>query len=339
MAPPTVSRRSRRAAVEGVGGGLCSLSAVASTVADMDEMRCAAVVLTALELVPGEPSDLTSVLRLSIDRQALLGPGNLPTGSSSDERGLSPLGQYLTKAIDPARVESWAEVIDRGSRECRYRPVVIGDPAYPARLAEARDAPPVLFRSIEPEWPADAQPDIDPDGPSVGIIGGRDAEAWVLEDTNLVAAAAAAQGYRVVSGLASGVDTAAHTATLEAGGLTTAVLGTGIDHVYPFENTDLARRIVGHGVLVSQFAPPAPRTGTTFLRRNCVIAALSDASVIMDGRARSGSRHEVEQAVRYGKPVLMWAPALSREEWAHELVEAGQASFVDSVEAVLAALP
>lgn len=313
------------------------MSAGTPTVADMDEMRCAAVVLTALELVPGEPSDLTSALRSQADRQALLGPGH------GDEIGtygpLSPLGKYLVEAIDPGRVESWVEVIERGSRECRYRPVIAGDPGYPVRLARVWDAPPVLFRSIDPEWPTDAQPDIDPDGPTIGIIGGRDAGRLVLDATELVAASVATHGYRVVSGLAAGVDTAAHAAAIAAGGMTTAVLGTGIDHVYPAENIELARRIVARGVLVSQFAPPAPRTGTTFLRRNSVIAALSDANLVMDGRDRSGSRHEIEQSVRYGKQVLMWAPALHREEWATALVDSGQATFVDSMEAVLAALP
>lgn len=312
---------------------------VASTVADMDEMRCAAVVLTALELVPGEPSDLTAMLHSAEDRQALLGPGNQLTEHGGDHDRLSPLAQYLTERVDPARVERWAEIIERGARECRYRPVIVGDPAYPARLAETWDAPPVLFRSIDSEWPADAQPDIDPEGSSVAIVGGRETEAWVLEDTRLIATALARRGCRVVSGLAAGVDTAAHEATIDAGGITTAVLGTGIDHVFPAENRDLAHRITSQGVLVSQFAPPAPRTGTTFLRRNCVIAALSDLSVIMDGRDRSGSRHEVEQAIRYGKPVLMWAAALRGEAWANQLAETGHASFVDSVEDVLAALP
>lgn len=311
---------------------------VISTVADMDEMRCAAVVLTALELVPGEPSDLTVTLRSAEDRQALLGPGNLLTEHGGDHDRLRPLAQYLIERVDPARVERWAEIIERGARECRYRPVIVEDPAYPARLAETWDAPPVLFRSIDSEWPADAQPDIDPEGRSVAIVGSRETEAWVLEDTRLVAAAVAQQGCRVVSGLAAGVDTAAHEATIDAGGMTTAVLGTGIDHVFPEENRDLAHRITSHGALVSQFAPPAPRTGTTFLRRNCVIAALSDVSVIMDGRDRSGSRHEVEQAIRYGKRVLMWAPALRQETWANQLTETGQATFVDSVEAVVAAL-
>jgi DNA processing protein len=303
----------------------------------MDEMLSAAVVLTALELLPGEPSDLTALLRSEVDRRALLGPG-YPDASQS-AGGLSPLAEYLVRVVDPSRVEAWVEVIERGSRECRYRPLIVGDRGYPRRLDRIWDAPPLLFRSIDAGWPAGAQPDVDPEGPTVGIIGGREVSTSVLHATEAVAAAVATQGYRVVSGLASGVDTAAHAATLKVGGLTTAVLGTGIDHVFPTENAALARTIAGQGVLVSQFAPPAPRTGTTFLRRNCVIAALSDVSLIMNGRARSGSRHEVEQAVRYDRPVLMWAPALHREAWATALLDTGEASFVDSVEAVLAALP
>jgi DNA processing protein len=302
----------------------------------MDDIRSAAVVLTALELLPGEPSDLTNLLRSEVDRRALLGPGYPEVRQSAG--GLSPLAEHLVRAVDPSRVEAWVEVIERGARECRYQPLIVGERGYPGRLDRIWDAPPVLFRSIDAGWPSDAQPDVDPEGPTVGIVGGRDVSSSVLHATEAVAAAVATEGCRVVSGLAAGVDTAAHAATLEAGGLTTAVLGTGIDHVFPDENRTLARAIAGQGVLVSQFAPLAPRTGTTFLRRNCVIAALSDASLIMDGRARSGSRHEIEQAVRYGRPVLMWAPALHREAWATALANASEASFVDSVEAVLAAL-
>lgn len=295
------------------------------------------MVLTALELLPGEPWDLTGVLRSERDRQALVGPWHPDAGHR--DCGLLPLTEYLVRAVDPERVEAWVEVIERGSRESRYRPLIVGERGYPPRLTRVWDAPPLLFRSIDTEWPTDAQPDVDPEISTVGIIGGREVSATVLRATESVAATVALLGHRVVSGLAAGVDTAAHAATLENGGMTTAVLGTGIDHVFPAQNAALARAIVGHGVLISQFAPPAPRTGTTFLRRNCVIAALSDVSLIMDGRARSGSRHEIEQALRYDKPVLLWAPALHREEWATTLVDAGHASFVDSVGAVIEALP
>ncbi len=114
-------------------------------------------------------------------------------------------------------------------------------------------------------------------------------------------------------------------------------MGTGIDRVFPpEENIDLAEQIRESGTVLSQFAPSAPRTGTTFLRRNSVIAALTDVSLVMDGRERSGSRHEIEQAIAFGRSALMWAPSLASEDWAQDLANRGLASFVSSVEQVVA---
>jgi DNA processing protein len=160
----------------------------------------------------------------------------------------------------------------------------------------------------------------------------------VLTVTRELAATVAAAGAVVVSGLAAGVDGAAHRGALDAAGQTVAVMGTGITHIYPEQNTGLAEEIRRHGVLLSQFAPDAPRTKTTFLRRNHVIAGLSDVSVVMAGQHRSGSRHEVEQAIEYGRPVLMWAPTLAGEQWAQQLVTNGSATFVSSSKEVLTAL-
>jgi DNA processing protein len=143
---------------------------------------------------------------------------------------------------------------------------------------------------------------------------------------------------RVVSGLAAGVDTAAHEGSLEVDAITTTVMGTGVDHVFPAANEGLAEQIARRGVVLSQFPPPMPRTRTTFLRRNCVIAALSDASLVMDAEERSGSRHELEQAIRYGRPVFLWRPALARAQWAQMLERARLATFVESAEEVLAGL-
>lgn len=314
-----------------------------------------AVVLAALELTPGEPSDLTALLRDSDQRRALLdhlgahagARASSPATSQHDAEdrasALTPLASYLAAALDTSRVEHWFKILENGANQGAYAPVLVGDDNYPHRLAHVWDAPPVLFHSLPPTHTLHRRQTthgvpVDPQTPSVAIVGGRDADEGVLAATYLVAAAVADAGIRVVSGLASGVDTAAHIGALSVGGLTTAVLGTGIGHVYPTENRQLAADVRRNGVLVSQFAPPAPRTGTTFLRRNAVIAGLSDVSLIMDGRARSGSRHEVDQAIGYERPVLLWAPALARERWATVMAESGWASYVESVDDVLAHL-
>jgi DNA processing protein len=307
----------------------------------MDETRTAAVVLAALEQVPGEPADLTRILRDPYERQFLLGVDHHVDGWSSEElrpfdsaEAPSELVQFLVDSLDNGRIEHWAKVIERGVRDDRYRCHVAGDQGYPARLNYVWDAPPIVFTS----WASFAS------GPAgaraaLAVVGGRETSRGVLEATHQVAFHVSEQGVDVVSGLAAGVDTAAHLAALAAGGPTIAVLGTGIERVFPEENTELAARISERGTMLSQFVPNAPRTGTTFLRRNSVIAAISDASLIMDGRARSGSRHEIEQAIRYSKPVLMWRPALGAADWARRLESAGVATYVESPEEVLQFLP
>lgn len=318
----------------------------------METIRAVSVALAALEQVPGDPSDLSAVLRDPVDRRALLGARRSAPRESDDPSdghgwteasARSALGQHLVEHLDQGRVEAWLKVVERGVRDARFQPILIGWDEYPVRLREIWDAPPILFRGLPDDGGGSTRsqhlPPTDDAGElALAIVGGRDTTEHVLAATSSVAQTVAAMGVRVISGLAAGVDTAAHEGALSAGGTTTAVMGTGIELVFPSENAVLARRIARHGVLLSQFPPRSPRTGTTFLRRNCVIAALSDASLVMDGRAQSGSRHEAEQAVRYGKPVFFWRDALEREQWAQEMVGEHVALFVDSPESLLANL-
>lgn len=312
--------------------------------ASMDEMRTAGVILAALELAPAEPSDVTALLLDASDRCALLGrhadndrlvQDDL---TSAGHRGVSPLARYLADHIDQGRIEHWTKVVDRGASEGRYRPLPVTDPAYPVRLREAWNAPPLLFCSVTaPSYATQGKSSERLElgralssQPSLAVIGSRETCCQVLESTGRVAADLAAAGVAIVSGLAAGVDAAAHRGALTACGYTVAVMGTGIDLVFPESNRDLANEIQQAGTLVSQFAPPAPRTRTSFLLRNHVIAAMSDASLVMDGDERSGSRYEVEQALDYGRPVFAWAPALAYRPWVQELVEKRGVQLVES---------
>lgn len=287
---------------------------------DQDYVRKVATVMAAGEVLPGQPSDLTGILGDPEQIEALLRP---PLDSAST----SELVGYLRENIEPGRIDWWHKVIDRLLQRRAAMPILAGSADYPQRLARCWDAPPVLFATAPI-----------PVGPAVAIVGSRETTPQVLADTRELAADLSSAGVVVVSGLAAGVDGAAHRGALDAEGQTVAVMGTGITSVYPPENTDLAEQIRRRGVLVSQFAPHAPRTRTTFLRRNHVIAGLSDVSVVMDGQQRSGSRHEVEQAIAYGRPVLMWAPALTSQRWARQLEAAGSAAFVSSGADILAAV-
>jgi DNA processing protein len=281
---------------------------------EQDYIRQAAIVMASLELLPAQPSDLTGILRDSDQFHALVDLNTQCYGTD--------LVGYLRENLEAARIEHWHKQLDKLIVNEVASPVLAADvprmPRYPKRLATCWDAPPILFASTA----------IREDQPSVAIIGSRAAERSTLAETHALAGDLATSGVTIVSGLAAGVDAAAHEGALAVHGYTIAVLGTGITRVYPEQNTDLAHRIRANGTLVSQFAPYAPRTRTSFLRRNHVIAGLSDISIIMTGQSRSGSRHEIEQAMGYGRTVLMWEPALAEEKWAHQLAKSGRAQFV-----------
>jgi len=282
----------------------------AFTVRVMEDSYLAAVSLAALEVLPAEPSDLSQILRDQDARVALL---TLSADISTDE-----LVSWLCEEIDFSRVETWRKRIEQVERDLAARAIMVHGADYPARLTQCWDAPPVLF--VRGSFAT---------APAVAIVGSRTAAPEATAAADGLARAAVAAGFSVVSGLAAGVDTAAHKAALDAGGHTVAVMGTGIRQIFPAQNVELGEQMAERGALISQFSPDAPRTGTTFLRRNSVIAGLSDIDVVVAGDERSGSRHQAEQATRYGRPLLLWQPTLKLQRWAHAAVDAGVATFID----------
>ena len=154
-----------------------------------------------------------------------------------------------------------------------------GDAEYPALLASLSPAPALWVRgTLEPD-----------DTLAIAIVGARRASAYGLEVAERLASDLAARGVTIVSGFARGVDTAAHRAALTAGGRTIAVLGCGIDVLYPPENAALAREVVARGALVTQFSPGTPPLPYNFPTRNRTLAALALGVVVVEAAERSGS--------------------------------------------------
>ena len=203
------------------------------------------------------------------------------------------------------------------------------DGDYPANLAQVFNRPPFLFvrGRLVPD-----------DRRSVAVVGTRQPSDAGRRTTADIAAALAEAGVTVVSGLARGLDTDAHTAAVAAGGRTIAVLGSGIRHVYPPENTELARCIVRSGAVVSQFWPDAPPSRTSFPRRNVVTSGIALATLVVEASADSGARMQARLAREHGRPVFV-VDALARSEaWASVLVDQGQATVVGGVRDLLPAL-
>jgi DNA processing protein len=174
------------------------------------------------------------------------------------------------------------------------RLVLQGDPEYPALLRQIPLPPPFLLvrGTLARE-----------DALSVAIVGSRRATAYGLRMAGRLGRDLAARGATVVSGLARGVDTAAHRGALAGGGRTVAVLGSGVDVVYPPENRDLAREIVRAGAVVSQFPMGAPPLPHHFPLRNRVIAGLGLGAVVVEAAERSGALITARCAAEVGREV------------------------------------
>jgi DNA processing protein len=205
------------------------------------------------------------------------------------------------------------------------------DPGFPSRLKEIPYAPPYLFirGSLEPE-----------DVRAVALVGTRGASYYGLKACRSLAGALATRGWRVVSGLARGIDTAAHQGALEQGGRTLAVLGCGLDVVYPPENQKLYREIPEQGALISEFPLGAPPEARNFPVRNRLISGLSWAVVVVEAGAQSGTHITVQYALDQGREVLaVPGPVNSPTSIGpHRLIQQG-AKLVHTVEDILQELP
>jgi DNA processing protein len=170
--------------------------------------------------------------------------------------------------------------------------VPFGSPTYPPRLAGLADAPPVLLVRGDPAALLE---------PGVAIVGSRAATAYGRECARRFAQAFARAGLAVTSGLALGIDGAAHAAALDAGGRSLAVLACGPETIYPARHRALADGIRSRGALVTEFPPGAPPRAAHFPLRNRIISALSAAVLVVEARERSGSlvtaRHAADQSV------------------------------------------
>jgi DNA processing protein len=182
--------------------------------------------------------------------------------------------------------------------ELGSRGLTLLDQEYPANLRQIADPPPVLF--IRGKLAAQ-------DDQAVALVGTRRASDYGRAVADRLARDLAAAGITVISGLARGVDTAAHRAALHAGGRTIAVLGHGLDQVYPPENTGLAGEIVdtGRGGLVSELGPGVPPDAVNFPRRNRIIAGLAKATVIVEAGERSGALITADFALEQGREVFV----------------------------------
>jgi DNA processing protein len=213
----------------------------------------------------------------------------------------------------------------------RDRVVVLGDDVYPPLLKEIADPPLALHFRGDVSLLA---------RPSAAIVGSRRASPYGVNAATQLARQIAGAGIVVVSGGARGIDAAAHLATLDAGGATIAVLGTGIDVVYPLANRGLFRRIEERGLLLTELPPGTPPRPENFPMRNRLISGLTRGTVIVEATVRSGSLITARMAAEQGRDVFavpgsIFSPG---SEGAHRLVQCG-AKLVHDANDVLEEFP
>jgi DNA processing protein len=199
------------------------------------------------------------------------------------------------------------------------------DDDYPAQLRAVHDLPPVLFH----------RGTLVPGDVAVSVVGSRNASAQGLSIARSVAAGLVDRGISVVSGLAKGIDTAAHTATLEAGGRAVAVIGTGINRYYPAENRPLQDRVAAEGLLLSQFWPDAPPGKHTFPMRNSVMSGYGRATIVVEAGEQSGARIQARRAVAHGRPVILTDLVVRANNWAKAMVDQPGVHVADSTATVM----
>lgn len=206
-----------------------------------------------------------------------------------------------------------------------YRLLSILDDDYPVRLRGVQQAPPIIFTLGS----------VMADDPAVSVVGSREASDAGRRMAAALARALSASQMTVISGLARGIDTAAHRATLDAGGRAVAVIGTGIGHAYPAENRELQNEIAHQGLVLSQFWPDAPPQKHTFLMRNATMSGYGLATVVIEAGETSGARTQARMAIEHGRQVILTDQVVSRNQWAQRLVGRPGVHVASSVDDVM----
>lgn len=260
------------------------------------------------------------------------------TALSALERLLAPEQPSLDQPDwDPATV------LDAVEREIEtwlgegIRLTTVRDDDYPVQLMLVHQRPPFLtYRGF-----------LDPaDQHAVAVVGSRHASPRGLSVTREIATLLTKQDITVLSGLAAGVDTAAHRAVLDAGGRTVAVVGTGLRHCYPATNTDLQAELVRTGAVISQFLPDTGPAKHNFPMRNAVMSGCSVATVVVEAGEHSGTRIQARLALEHGRHVFLMPEVATGTTWGRDMAErpnttvlAGPDHLLESVAALTVELP
>jgi DNA processing protein len=221
-------------------------------------------------------------------------PAEVLTATAAELAVVPGISRAVANGIPRVDTRKEAELMCRLLAKSGARLVTLSDAEYPMLLKELTDAPPYLF----------VRGALQTDLLAVALVGSRQASPYGLGTATRLAGELSAMGAAVVSGLARGVDTAAHRGALEQGGHTIGVLGCGIDIVYPYENRRLYAEMAERGAIISEFPPGTKPLAENFPRRNRIISGLCRAVVVVEAAEKSGSLITASYALEQGRDVF-----------------------------------
>jgi DNA processing protein len=245
-------------------------------------------------------------------------------------RGAEGLPRPVVEALSQGADEAFLERCVRWAEEPGHRLLAIEDDLYPRMLRQTRGPPGILWvRGDAHRLNCEC----------VAVVGARNATPQGLRDAEEMASALSSAGLTVVSGLALGIDAAAHRGGLAHAGSTIAVMGTGMDILYPRRNRDLALRVAAEGCLVTEFALGTPPASGNFPRRNRIISGLSRAVLVVEANEDSGSLLTAQCALHQNRDVLAMPGSIHSPlaKGCHKLIKEG-AALVETADDVFDAL-
>ncbi len=222
----------------------------------------------------------------------------------------NPLQLIPSAEADAALEAARADLEAWGRDGLRF--VGVLDKEFPQRLLDIWETPPFLFA----QGHLGGEDDL-----GLSVVGSRKASAFGLDMASGIATYLAEQRLTVISGLAAGIDAAAHTAAIAASGRTVAFIATGVRKQYPAENRDLQAQIMDDGLVLSQFWPDAPPRKQHFLMRNALMSGYGVATIVVEAGEMSGARAQARMAVEHGRPVILTSLVVERNHWARTLAE------------------
>ncbi|WP_068467711.1 DNA-processing protein DprA [Candidatus Protochlamydia phocaeensis] len=248
-----------------------------------------------------------------------------PLGQLAELPGFGP--KILSAWQKALESEEWKDQLKLAER-LQVHLIAFNDPRYPKRLLEIADYPLILYNKGEVRRD---------DQRCIAVVGTRHATLYGMEMARQISRELAQAGFTIISGLARGIDTAAHQGALE-GGRTIAVLGSGIARLYPGENAQLARQICEQGAVISEFPLTTPPDRTHFPQRNRIVSGMSLGTLLIEAPRQSGAMLTMERALQQGRRTFALPGRADQETFCgnHALIKEKKADLIENARDIIA---